>query len=56
MEEFEDHDPAVNDICQHCGGDNPQAMHECPFGYEMNNCTDLCNCCRRCETQCALDI
>lgn len=41
----------------HKGGKNlAQEPHECPFSAEMNNIYTLCNCCRDCEYECAMDI
>jgi hypothetical protein len=38
-----------------CGGEGDEP-HECPFANEIHNSGELCNCCKDCTHQCAMDI
>ena len=44
-------------IGYHCEGRGiAQDPHTCPFGEEIRNDHSECNCCEKCEHQCAMDI
>jgi hypothetical protein len=45
------------DKCQRCGAPVPPGLHPCPFAEEINNVfEDVCNCCKSCTHECAMDI
>jgi hypothetical protein len=45
---------AVN--CQSCKMIAGEPDHTCPYAKEINGSDRLCNCCRECQHQCAMDI
>lgn len=45
----------VNGYCN-CG-QLGEPEHTCPYASDVNNDSDtLCNCCEKCESECAMDI
>lgn len=38
-----------------CGADGKE-LHTCPFAEEIHDSPALCNCCKNCTHQCAMDI
>jgi len=40
-------------LCEHCGINEAQEPHPCPFDEEMDIDTEnLCTCCEECEEEC----
>jgi len=45
-----------NRLCK-CGHNRKENEHTCPYAEEMNDDHEsLCNCCRECTHECAMDI
>ena len=42
------------DFCS-CG-DNPKALHYCPYAVEMYKSEAKCNCCDKCTKRCAMEV
>lgn len=41
--------------CQRCECD-AEEEHPCPFDADVYNSETLCNCCEKCQNECAMDI
>jgi hypothetical protein len=41
------------ETCKHGGTDE---LHECPYKTELYEDESLCNCCAKCENECAMDV
>ncbi len=46
----------IRQICQSCQKCLSLPPHPCPFQEEINNSSELCNCCEKCEHECCMDI
>ena len=43
-------------LCESCEKHPARPLHTCPYKEEINNLTETCNCCEKCEHECCMDI
>ena len=50
-------DADISSKCENCEEGEGVELHPCPYSEELDKDSDrLCNCCNKCEYNCAMDI
>lgn len=49
-------DAGDDNLCEQCEEEQGRPPHPCPYKEDVNNNNDECNCCDKCERECAMDI
>jgi len=54
---MDDFEQPETELCPKCKRNEKESPHTCPYQVDVNNDREFtCNCCNKCEHECAMDI